>query len=93
MKDLKLIAINTNQQLIDLAIRNTGVNPISNNNAVEIIILQKEYSNLVQDYIFNSLEKAQILRDLEFKNVEKLTAKIEELTEVIHRKSKLNDRN
>ena len=87
MQDLKLIAVNTNQGLLDLAVRNTGINPIGNTNTVEILLFHNEYNNLVLDYILNGLEKERILRDLEFKNVSKLEAKIEELIEVIHKKS------
>lgn len=88
MQDLKLIAINTNQGLVDSAVRNTGINPIGNTNSIEIILFYKEYNSLVLDYITHGLEKERILRDLEFKNVAKYEEKIEELMEVIHKKSK-----
>ena len=87
MQDLKLIALNTNQGLVDLAVRNTGINPIGNTNSIEIILFYNEYNSLVLNYITNGLEKERILRDLEFKNVAKYEEKIEELMEVIHKKS------
>tara|TARA_R110002126_G_scaffold19725_1_gene74036 strand:+ start:419 stop:670 length:252 start_codon:yes stop_codon:yes gene_type:complete len=80
MQDLKLIAINTNQTFVALAVQNTGINPVGNTNPIEILLFHNEYNSIVLDYILNSLEKARILRDLEFKNVEKLM-------EVIHKKS------
>ncbi len=81
MQDLKLIAINTNQGLVDLAVRNTGINPIGNTNPIEIILFYNEYNSLVLDYITNGLEKERIVRENHREEIAKLM-------EVIHKKSK-----
>ena len=86
MKDLKLISKNNTQRMLSQARFNSHINTVGNSNPVELLLYIQELNSVIELNELDHLEEARIKRALEFENVAKLEAKIEYLTEIIHKK-------
>lgn len=79
MQDLKLIAINNVQTMLSQARFTSRINTVGNSNPVELLLYIQELTSVIEANELNHLEKARILRDLERKEIARLT-------DIIHKK-------